>query len=167
MYLALDGKLDIDIVQKWSPMITQSICDNTEAQLTARCASLLEVWHLDKPSPDSQVHYLHRTVKEYLMKPRVWCNFESKTDSSLFTLEVSLLKSSVLQLAINTQRGFKLLFLARPKHWQYDMAHQALFHAFHAERHIYKAPTETLMELDSIMSTYVGKGIKGTLRLLY
>jgi hypothetical protein len=61
-------KVDMRTVRRLAHESLSTQCEDMMIQLTARCAGLLEVPNFAQGRPDSQVQYLHRTVREYLEK---------------------------------------------------------------------------------------------------
>jgi len=155
LHLALDAGDDAP-VQEWNTQMILDNCDNTEVHLTARCAGLLEVWHLGNPSPKSEIHFLHRTVQEYIMQPRIWRILQNRTSTKVtkqFNTNMSLMKICVLRIGINPRQK------TREQSRSLQLAFHALIHARDAEDIGHKCPPRLLDRLDSLMSTrtFVGK----------
>lgn len=87
---------------------TSNRCNSMEDRLNNCCAGLLEVKRsyskgmglsrLGRTPPESRIHYLHRTVRDYLHQYRVWSQITAKTEGSGFDADISLLRSCILQL---------------------------------------------------------------------
>jgi len=75
-------------------------CRIMDARLKSVCAGLLE--SLDNQfsdiSPDAKVVYLHRTVADWLARPAVWDHVTSHTAGSTFSPNLSMLRSSLMQV---------------------------------------------------------------------
>jgi hypothetical protein len=152
--LAMDDELELATVQKWTLQQVNEICEDTAFQLTARCAGLLETWHSGDLTPESKVHYLHRTAQDYLAQRNVWDDLLSHAAAKTFNPDVALLRSYVLRLGANYSHPTK------PPTWPYKSAHYALVHAHFAEHELVKAPTKVLDDLNSIMSAYAKSSIR-------
>ncbi|OBS20396.1 hypothetical protein FPOA_06767 [Fusarium poae] len=75
-------------------------CRMMDARLKSVCAGLLE--SLDNTfadiAPDAKVVYLHRTVADWLEQPAVWDQIVSHTAGSNFSPNLSMLRSSLMQV---------------------------------------------------------------------
>ncbi len=142
-------------------------CNTTEDQLKVRCAGLLELQGVFDPhTPDSmlkrakvdwKVRYLHRTVRDYLEQPNVWCTITALTVDSNFDPDISLLKSYLLQIKTYPIEDSTSKSLP-DKLWRY--AALGLEHARQAELHQNPAYIALLDQLDLVMTWHAER--KGT-----
>lgn len=150
LHLALDAGNDAS-VQDWSAQMILERCEDTEVHLTARCAGLLEVWHLGSSDPKSEIHYLHRTVQEYIIRPHVWELLKKRTSCDTFSPHVSLSKCCILKIGIDQQKR-------REQSWYLRLAFHALIHASEADGGNYKVPPVLLDRLETLMSMHTSIG---------
>lgn len=75
-------------------------CHVMDARLKSVCAGLLESNdnRYSSIAPDSRVSFLHRTVADWLSKPKVWFKLTSRTSRSEFSPNLAMLRSRVLCL---------------------------------------------------------------------
>lgn len=80
-------------------------------RLRIRCAGLIEIRHRKSKYPllpwedPTEVHYLHRLVKEYLERPSVWEKITKPTQGTNFDADIAMLKAAVGILEIWTPGG--------------------------------------------------------------
>ncbi|KAK0712805.1 hypothetical protein B0T26DRAFT_677223 [Lasiosphaeria miniovina] len=75
-------------------------CEVIDARLKSICAGLLESVNpqYSEIAPDAKVVFLHRTVYDWISKPRVWEGIIRHTAGSGFSPNLCMLRSCVLQL---------------------------------------------------------------------
>lgn len=75
-------------------------CEVMDARLKSICAGLLESvsTQYSEIAPDAKVVFLHRTVYDWISKPRVWDGIIRHTSGTDFSPNLCMLKSCVLQL---------------------------------------------------------------------
>jgi hypothetical protein len=96
--ITLENSQDIDI-DGMGP-----VYQNIAAQLTARCAGMLEVAGFSKHLPvtgGSQIVYLHTTTREFLEKDENWSHLLKHTAKADFNPHLSIMKAAFLKLRIN------------------------------------------------------------------
>jgi hypothetical protein len=98
----------VRIVEQVSPTISHQLtdeslifgCEKTKVQLTARCAGLLEVPEFEQHRHKARIEYLHRTARDFIEKEQNWQELRGHTSGTTFHPDVSILRTSLLQLGI-------------------------------------------------------------------
>ncbi|PMD46947.1 hypothetical protein L207DRAFT_560602 [Hyaloscypha variabilis F] len=85
------------------PASLETLSEEMEIQLTARCAGLLEIIQShsegNRVFGDGEVVYLHRTARDFVESPAVWQELLSRTATTDFHPVVSMVRSGVSQLS--------------------------------------------------------------------
>lgn len=125
---------------------TQVRCQMMNARLTSVCSGLLEsVENVDfYTGPNVKVTFLHRTVFDWLAKPKVWDTLISYTAESNFSPNLAMLQSCVLKLKAEEAGPKSPLDL--------DITYDAFVYAKAAEADLDCGFTELLDQLDLVAS---------------
>jgi hypothetical protein len=114
-------------------------------RVTSRCAGLLEVQDTALfPADMGRLQYLYRTVKDYLEKEQVWTSVISYTCNTNFNQNLSLLRSSLLQL-----KSERIICSNISR-----VAASAMFHARETEIATHNPRSDLVDEIDYIMKSY-------------
>lgn len=77
-------------------------CAVIRVHLTSRCAGLLEIPQFEQKGPDASIQFLHRTARDFLYNSDIWNQMLGYTKDIAFEPHRSMLRASVLDLAIKT-----------------------------------------------------------------
>jgi hypothetical protein len=97
LFLAVTPNIDRDTVRKYDIHQIPSMCEDVEAQMTERCAGLLETFGSSLVG-GKNIQYLHRTARDFLEDTKLRNQLLEYTTGSNFNPSKSMLKSCVLKL---------------------------------------------------------------------
>jgi hypothetical protein len=105
LYLAINGKkLGPEGVMSLQEHDLLLRCKETEMQMTARCAGLLELSERTNSSTwsmmNNPIQYMHRTARDFIERDDIWKRLLSRTVETDFNPHEALMKSSILQLSL-------------------------------------------------------------------
>lgn len=147
--LSLATDSDRDLVIKVQPGSMTDVEENRRTQkindqLKVRCAGLLEIGKSSTFTKRRMVHYLHRTVRDYMERPVVLKPFIDRAEKRGFEPHTTILRSLVIQL-ISCDESFLT------ESDLHDLETTALLHAHEADL-LHQIPNiEALDRLDSAM----------------
>ena len=150
LFLAITPDLRLDVVRAYDEKCISSSCDDMAAQVTARCAGLLEVPEDDSDKATRKIHYLHRTAKDFIESPKVWQRLLGYTAETNFNPNTSLLKSCIHLLSIRTF----VCSLKNPVKATKSTAISAIIYGHIADSQTHNSHTELFERLDKIMTSY-------------
>lgn len=146
LYLSLDeSSYSVQAVRSWSSDTIKSLCEDIAIQLKARCAGLVEIWHVGSSGPNSQIQYLHRTARDYILRPQVWETLLSHTPAHEFSPHISIARSYIFQTGLDKISPTEAIGGL----WSVEF--RALIHTYLAEDGDYLMPQQVLYNLEQII----------------
>ncbi|TVY20871.1 Vegetative incompatibility protein HET-E-1 [Lachnellula arida] len=134
IFLALEEELDSNRAVQLSTHELDKGCEDLQIHLTVRCAGLLEAatdHSHGKLHQDTKIRYMHRTARDFIESKEQWARILSHTKPEEFCPHFSMMKSSILSLAIKDSDHVAHMDNSA----EMSLASDALIYAYHADGH--------------------------------
>ncbi|KAH0538897.1 hypothetical protein FGG08_004553 [Glutinoglossum americanum] len=170
LYLAMNPGIDVMNSPELATQVgINARCQETQIQLTARCAGLLEVPLLKgqkKIRQDSLVQYLHRTVRDFLETDAQWSDWLAHTATTDFDPCLSMMHSSIQHLRIVFREYSGKSHLGRDMRIINSLAADTMAYAFCADSRgtNHQAEFAMLDDLEELMTFYASPLHAGVIR---